>query len=69
MPKRGQRLREGGAYFKLRGIYHIKFQNFVFVLFNNENVTKPQCQSTKKNENIKIPIIVPLIKCLCNHTI
>ena len=32
---RGQRLKEWGAYFKVREIHHIKFQNFVFVLFNN----------------------------------
>ena len=37
---RGQRLKEGGAYFKVREIDHIKFQNFVFVLFHNENETK-----------------------------
>ena len=37
---RGQRLKEGGAYFKVREIHHVKFQNFVFVLFNNENETQ-----------------------------
>ena len=34
---RGQRLKEGGAYFKVTEIYHVKFQNFVFVLLNHEN--------------------------------
>ena len=37
---RGQRLKEAGAYFKVREIYHIKFQNFVFTLFNIENETQ-----------------------------
>ena len=36
---RGQRLKEGGAYFKVRETY-IKFQNFLFVLFNNKNETQ-----------------------------
>ena len=40
VPSRGQRLKEGGAYFKVREIHHVKFQNFVFVLFNNENETQ-----------------------------
>ena len=34
---RWQGLEKGGDYFKVREIHHIKFQNFVFVLFNNEN--------------------------------
>ena len=29
----GQSLKEGGAYFKVRGITHKKFQNFVFFSF------------------------------------
>ena len=33
---RWQGLEEGGAYLKVREIHHIKFQNFVFVLLNNE---------------------------------
>ena len=33
---RWQGLEEDGAYLKVREIHHIKFQNFVFVLFNNE---------------------------------
>ena len=41
-----QRLKEGGAYFKVREIHNIKFQNFVFVLFNNENETENR--KTKK---------------------
>ena len=36
---RGQRLKEGDAYFKVRETYHIKFQNFLLVLFNNKNET------------------------------
>ena len=43
---RGQHLKEGGAYFKVRETHHVKFQNFVFVLFNNENET--QNLKTKK---------------------
>ena len=42
---RGQHLKDGGAYFKVREI-HIKFQNFNFLLFNNENET-PQNQKKK----------------------
>ena len=37
---RGQRLKEGSAYFKVSETYHIKFQNFLLVLFNNENETQ-----------------------------
>ena len=57
---RGQRLKEGGAYFKVREIHHVKFQNFVFILFNNENETKPQNHQKKKrkNQNIKNSFIV-----------
>ena len=28
---RGQRLKEGGAYFKIRGIDRMKFENFVIL--------------------------------------
>ena len=28
----GQRLKKGGAYFKVREIHHIKFQKFFFVI-------------------------------------
>ena len=48
---REQCLKEGGAYFKVREIHHIKFQNFVFVLFNNENETKNL--KTKKQNKMK----------------
>ena len=41
-----QRLKEGGAYFKVREIHNIKSQNFVFVLFNNEIETENR--KTKK---------------------
>ena len=48
---RGQRLEEGVAYFKVREIRHVKFQNFVFALFNNENET--QNLKTKKKKKMK----------------
>ena len=48
---RGQRLKEDGAYFKVREIHRVKFQNFVFVLFNNENETK--ILKTKKKKKKK----------------
>ena len=47
---RGQRLKEGGAYFKVREIHHVKFQNFFFVLFKNEN--EIQNLKTKKKKNL-----------------
>ena len=77
---RGQHLKEGGAYFKAREIHQIKFQNFVFVFFNNENETqnlkskkkkkKKLKKKKKKNESIiKISTVVSLFKCLYNDTI
>ena len=49
---RGQRLKEGGTYFKVREIHHLKFQNFVFVLFNNENETQNlKIKKKKKKRN------------------
>ena len=69
---REQCLEEGGAYFKVREICHVKFQNFVFVLFNNENETrnlKTKKKKKKKKENIKILTIVSLFNCLHNHII
>ena len=61
---RRQRLKEDDAYFKVREIHHIKFQNFPFVLFNNENETQNLKTKKKKqkNENIKISTIVSLFK-------
>ena len=50
---RGQRLKEGGTYFKVMEIHHIKFQNFVFVLFNNENETQNLKIKKKKRKEIK----------------
>ena len=47
---RGQRLKEGGAYFKVREIHHVKFKNFAFVLFNNENETKTLKPKKKKKK-------------------
>ena len=35
-----QRLKECGTYLKVREIHHIKFQNFVLALVNNENETQ-----------------------------
>ena len=63
---REQRLKEGDAYFKVREIHHIKFQNFVFVLFNNENETQnfKTKKKQQKNENIKISTIISLFQCL-----
>ena len=56
---RGQRLKEGGAYFK-KGKYIIsnKFQNFVFVLFNNKNETKNLKTKKKKKRIIDNSFIV-----------
>ena len=48
---REQRLKEGDPYFKVRVIHQIKFQNFVFVLFNNENETRNL--KTKKQNKTK----------------
>ena len=42
---RGQRLKQDGAYFKIREMYHI---NFVFVLFNNEKNKQTNKQKEKK---------------------
>ena len=47
---RAQRLKEGDTYFKVREIHHIKFQNSVFVLFNNENETQNLKTKIKKKE-------------------
>ena len=49
---RGQRLKEGDAYFKVKEIHHIKqTSKIVFVLFNNENET--QNLETKKKKKGK----------------
>ena len=63
---RWQGLEKGGDYFKVREIHHIKFQNFVFVLFNNENETQnfKTKKQQQKNENIKISTIISLFQCL-----
>ena len=42
---RGQRLKQDGAYFKIREMYHI---NFIFVLFNNEKKKQTNKQKEKK---------------------
>ena len=47
---RAQRLKEGDAYFKVREMHHIKFQNSVFVLFNNENETQNLKTKINKKE-------------------
>ena len=61
---RKQRLKKGGAYFKVRETHHIKFQNFVFAIFNNENQTQHlKTKKKKKNENIKISTIISLSVC------
>ena len=41
----------GCAYFKVRELDHIKFQDFVFVLFNNQNGTENVKTKTKQNKN------------------
>ena len=70
---RRQHLKKGGAYFKVRGIYVVKFQKFSFVFIINENEAQNIVKKIKKikikNKNIKISTIVSLFKCLCNHTI
>ena len=64
---RGQRLKEGGDYFKVREIHHIKFQNFVSVLFNDGNETqnlKTPPKKKKEHEKIEISTAVSLFNCL-----
>ena len=62
---RGQRLKQGDAYFKVKEIHHIKqTSKIVFVLFNNENETQNLETKKKKKENIKISTIVSLLGCL-----
>ena len=55
---RGQHLKEGGAYFNVREIHHIKFQNFVLSFStmkikhktsNPKNKNKAKQKKTKKN--------------------
>lgn len=68
--KRGRRLLESK---EVRDKYQIKYQNFVFVLFNSENQThnisanKPK--QILKKEKIRIPGIVSLFKYLFNRTV
>ena len=50
---RGQRLKEGGDYFKVREMHHVKFQNFVSVLFNDGNETQNLKTKKKKKKNMK----------------
>ena len=58
---RAQRLKEGDTYFKVREIHHIKFQNSVFVLFNNENETQNlKTKIKKKRDDVKISTIVSM---------
>ena len=64
---RGQRLKEGGDYFKVREIHHIKFKNFVSVLFNDGNETqnlKTKKKKKKEHEKIEISTAVSLFNCL-----
>ena len=44
----------GCAYFKVRELDHIKFQDFVFVLFNNQNGTQ-NLKTKKKKTKKKTP--------------
>ena len=70
---RRQHLKKGGAYFKVRGIYVVKFQKFSFVFIINENEAQNIVKKIKKikikNKNIRISTTVSLFKCLCNHSI
>ena len=70
---RRQHLKKGGAYFKVRGIYVVKFQKFSFVFIINENEAQNIVKKIKKIIKIKnknrISTTVSLFKCLCNHTI
>ena len=46
----------GCAYFKVRELDHIKFQDFVFVLFNSQNGTQNlKTKKTKKKTKRKTP--------------
>ena len=65
---RAKRLKKDGTYSKVRKILHINFQNFAFILFNNENKksnTKPQ----NRKKPIKLSTIVSLFKCLYDHIV
>ena len=70
---RRQHLKKGGAYFKVREIYVVKFQKFSFVFIINENEAQNIVKKIKKikikNKNIRISTTVSLFKCLCNHSI
>ena len=50
---RGQHLKEGGAYFKVREIHHIKFQNFLSFL-----TIKMKKKAKRKHQNINNSFIV-----------
>ena len=59
----------GCAYFKVRELDHIKFQDFVFVLFNSQNGTqnlktkKTKKKQKEKHQNIKISTIASFFNC------
>ena len=49
---RGQRLKEGGAYFKVREIHHVKFQNF-FLSFSTMKMKYKTSKPKKKKKFVK----------------
>ena len=58
---RMQHLKEGGAYFKVREIHHVKFQNCAFVLFpetKNFKTKKKKKKKKRKHQNINNSFIV-----------
>ena len=46
---RGQRLKEGGTYFKVREIHHLKFQN-LFLSFSTMKMKHKTSKSKKKQK-------------------
>ena len=51
---KGQHLKEGGAYFNVREIHHIKFQNFVLSFSTmkiKHKTSKPKKKKKKKKKN------------------
>ena len=49
---RGQHLKEGGAYFNVREIHHIKFQNFV-LSFSTMKIKHKTSKPKNKNKSEK----------------
>ena len=49
---RGQRLKEGGTYFKVREIHHLKFKN-LFLSFSTIKMKQKTSKKKKKKKEIK----------------